>query len=147
LGLLEALTCQPMNPRSDGNEDFAMVFTEELSCTVVEATAAKRLQPRDSLALLGLLAHMNWRSGRIRVTLKALAAELYGKSTPASYGNLLQSIARLKREGLLVRVREQTSGDTYYLLNPRLASVGGPQRRGHLFQQFQEALGQAEQDG
>ncbi len=122
-----------------------MVFTEELSCTVVEATAAKRLQPRDSLVLLGLLAHMNWRSGRIKVMVRTLAEELYGKSTPASYGNCLQSIARLRREGLLVRVKEPTSGDAYFLLNPRLAAVGGPQRRGHLFLQFQEALGQAEQ--
>ena len=50
------------------------------------------------------------------------------------------AIKRLRQEKLIARAVDKTSGHTYFLINPRLASVGSTQRRGHLFQQFDEAI-------
>lgn len=112
-----------------------MVFTDELLCTAVGAVAAKRLQPRDLAVLMTVLANVNWRSGRANVSVRALAHQLQMQES-----NCSASVTRLRKEQLLARGVDAASGHTFFLINPRLASVGSPQRRGHLFQQFDEAL-------
>lgn len=111
-----------------------MVSTTELMAAVVEAAASKRLQPRDALVLLGVMAHVNWRSGRANVTVRALAKELNIQES-----NCSSSIKRLRDERLLARCIDPVSHHAFFLLNPRLGWVGSTQRRGHLFQQFDEA--------
>ncbi len=111
-----------------------MVF-DEISRQASEALIEKRLQPRDLALLLLLLGHMNWRSGRVRITADALARE-----SGTKHSNVYLSLKRLQKELFLVRAVERSSGDKFMLINPRLVSVGSPQRRAHLFQQFDEAL-------
>jgi len=123
-----------MKPRENGQENFVMVF-EEITKQAGAALVEKRLQPRDLALLLLLLGHMNWRSGRIRITAAALAEESGSKHT-----NVYLSLKRLQQELFLVRVWDRTSGDKYILINPRLVSVGSPSRRAQLFQEFEEAL-------
>jgi hypothetical protein len=124
-----------MRPREDGSENFVMVFTDELLSTAVGALADKRLEPRDLAVLMALLANTNWRSGRACVTQKALAQQMRVSSP-----HVCLSIKRLRDEQLVARAVDGTSGHAFFLINPRLASVGSPQRRGHLFQQFDEAI-------
>lgn len=124
-----------MKPREDGSENFVMLFVDELASAAAGALADKRLEPRDLAVLLILLGNMNWRSGRINVTQRALAQQINISSS-----NVCMSIKRLRKEKLIARAVDQTSGHTYFLINPRLASVGSTQRRGHLFQQFDEAI-------
>lgn len=112
-----------------------MVFIEELHVAAMGALADKRLQPRDLAVLMALLANMNWRSGRVDMTQRALAEQLNIRET-----NVGSSIKRLREEQLIARAVDKASGRRYFLINPRLASVGSPQRRGHLFQQFEEAV-------
>lgn len=112
-----------------------MVDPTELMAAVVEATAMRRLQPRDSAVMNALIAHVNWRSGRIAVTGTHLAELLRMKQQDVS-----ASIKRLRQEKLLARVVDPVSRNTFFLINPRLLWVGSTQRRGHLFQQFDEAI-------
>ncbi len=124
-----------MRPREDGSENFVMLFTDELASCAIGAMADKRLLPRDLAVLTGLIANVNWRSGRVNVTQRALAQQMNILES-----NCCTSIKRLRQEKLIARAVDKTSGHTYFLINPRLASVGSTQRRGHLFQQFDEAI-------
>ena len=124
-----------MNPRSNGNENFVMVFPEELCEKAVLAVKAKTLHPRDLAVLVALLSNVNWRSGRAQITPNGLAQQLGMLDS-----NIRASISRLRKQLLISRVLNRGSGENYFLINPYLASVGGPSRRGHLWQQFQESL-------
>ncbi len=112
-----------------------MVSPDELYGAAVTALAAKRLLPRDLAVFMAVLAKVNWRSGRANVTQRALAEQMGIPETHCG-----TSIRRLRKELLLARVFDRESGHNYFLINPRLAWVGSAQRRGHLFQQFDEAI-------
>lgn len=101
---------------------------------VIEALRSKRLQPRDLATMLALMANTNWRSGRVRVTASHLAAQM---GIPLS--NCSLSLSRLRKEMVATRIREPKTGDTYFVLNPDVISVGSEDRRQHLRRQFQEA--------
>jgi hypothetical protein len=124
-----------MKPRQNGSENFVMVFPEELCEKAVMAVKAKQLQPRDLAVLLALMGNMNWRSGRAQVTPNGLADQLGVVGS-----NVRASISRLRKQLLISRVVDRYTGEAYFLINPYLAAVGGPQRRGHLWQQFQNSL-------
>jgi len=124
-----------MKPRSNGNENFVMVFPEELCEKAATGLKTKTLQPRDVAILYLIHGYVNWRSGRAHVTPKGLA-----RDTGMLENNIRASISRLRKELLISRVTDRWSGESYYLINPHLASVGGPQRREHLRQQFADSL-------
>jgi hypothetical protein len=124
-----------MKPRDNGSENFTMLFNEEFNAAVLGAVRQRLLLPRDVLVLMGVVTNMNWRSGRARITPKALAAQVGMQDT-----HTYLSLKRLQQQQFLARVCDPHTGEVYFLINPRLASVGSPQRRGHLFQQFDEAL-------
>ena len=115
------------------NEDFVMVHRRDLSSTI-DLVRQRHLEPRDMAVLTAMLCEMD-STGRCRVTVAHLAERLGIQRTHCS-----ASISRLRQQMILARVRDQRSGSTHFLLNPYVASVGGPQRRNHLWQQFQEAL-------
>jgi hypothetical protein len=81
------------------------------------------------------LNYVNWRSGRAHVTTSYIAERLQVKLPVA-----VSAITRLRKENLVRRVADRRTGETYFLINPFLASVGGPKRRGHLWQQFEDSL-------
>lgn len=124
-----------MKPRQSGSENFVMVFPEELCEKAAAALKTKTLQPRDVAILYLIHGYVNWRSGRAHITPSGLA-----RDTGMLESNIRTSIARLRKELLISRVVDRYTGESYYLINPYLASVGSPQRRGHLIQQFQESL-------
>jgi hypothetical protein len=123
-----------MKSKEDGQEGFVMVHQRDLE-SAISLVAARKLELRDMAVFMGLMAHMNWRSGRVSITAKALAEQL-GIKLPVC----VSSLTRLKKEMLVARVVDRNSGDNYYLLNPYVASVGGPQRRGLLWAQFKATL-------
>jgi hypothetical protein len=123
-----------MKSKEDGQEGFVMVHQRDLE-SAISLVAARKLELRDMAVFMGLMAHMNWRSGRVSITAKALAERL-GIKLPVC----VSSLTRLKKEMLVARVVDRNSGDNYYLLNPYVASVGGPQRRGLLWAQFKATL-------
>lgn len=124
-----------MNPRQNTSENFVMVFPEELCEKAVLAVKSKQLQPRDLAVLVALLGNVNWRSGRAQITPSGLAAQLGILDS-----NCRASISRLRKQLLISRVVNRVTGEAYFLINPYLAAVGGPQRRGHLWQQFTDSL-------
>lgn len=114
------------------------MFPEEVSVSVIGALRDKLLQPRDLAVLLALMAELNWRNGRVEITQRALALHMGIKECDCG-----ASVRRLQSLRFVARMKDLRSGNTYFLINPRLLTVGGPQRRGHLLQQFDEAIGVA----
>lgn len=123
-----------MNPREDGDENFVMVHQRDLDSTIA-LLGQRRLQLRDAAVFLVLINYVNWRSGRVHITTKFIAERLQVKLPVA-----VSAITRLRKENLVRRVIEPSTGEAYFLINPFLASVGGPRRRGHLWQQFADAM-------
>lgn len=111
-----------------------MVFRRDLQ-SVLALTGQRRLELRDTAVLMGLIAYVDWRSGRSKVSAKFLAEQLGIQLTHCA-----RSLTRLRNERLAVRIYDERTGETFFLLNPYLASVGGAKRRGHLYAQFSEAL-------
>lgn len=101
---------------------------------VIAAVSRRDLEPRDISVLVVLMTYMD-RSGKVRMTCAAIAEKLGMKSSMC-----IASMTRLKQQGFVVRVQDKSTGDRYYLVNPFVSSVGGPQRRGHLWAQFKAAL-------
>lgn len=124
-----------MKPRQNGSENFVMVFPEELCEKAVLAVKQKTLQPRDLAVLIALLGNVNWRSGRAQITPSGLAQQLGILDS-----NCRASISRLRKQLLISRIVDRYTGESFFLINPYLAAVGGPQRRGHLWEQFKESL-------
>ncbi len=120
--------------QSNGFENFVMLHQEEFE-NVFGLISERRLELRDMAVYVGLISEMNWRTGRVRLTARALAKKLNIRDSVC-----VMSLGRLKKELLVVRVREKRSGDVYFLLNPHFASVGGVKRRGYLQSQFEEAI-------
>lgn len=102
---------------------------------VIEAMRSKRLQPRDLATFMALMANMNWRTGRVRVTTTALAEQM---GVPIS--NVSTSVSRLSKESLVHRMKDESTGEVFFMLNPTVVSVGSQQRKGFLVQRFSEAL-------
>ncbi|MEB3361559.1 MAG: hypothetical protein VKI42_05480 [Synechococcaceae cyanobacterium] len=125
-----------MQSSEDGNEGFVMLFTDEGRDTLFPLLQRRQIGHQDVSVLLAVMTHLDWRSGKARVTQKALATFTGMRETHVS-----ASVRKLQRLRLLARVRDSYTGEAFFLLNPALASVGGPQRRGHLAQQFEEAFG------
>lgn len=123
-----------MNPREGGHEEFLMVHRRDLD-SVIDLVKARKLELRDMAVFNALMAEMEVASGKVKVSATYLADRL-GVKLPVC----ISSLTRLRKELLVSKVRDKRSGSTYFLLNPYVASVGGPQRRGHLWQQFQESL-------
>ena len=123
-----------MQCRENGYENFVMFHQEEFE-NVFSMISERRLELRDMAVYVGLVSEMNWRTGRVSVTARALAKKLNIKDSVC-----VMSLGRLKRELLVVRVREKRSGNCYFLMNPHFASVGGVKRRGYLQSQFEEAI-------
>lgn len=130
-----------MKSRDNGDEGFVMVHQRDLDSTIA-LIGQRRLELRDAAVLFAVMSYVNWRSGRAQITAKFIADRL-GIKLPVC----VSSITRLKREGLLSRIRDHHTGETYFLINPFLASVGGPQRRGHLWAQFAASLERASDTG
>ncbi|QTP86369.1 hypothetical protein SSRP02_p013 [Synechococcus phage S-SRP02] len=123
-----------MKPRENGDENFVMVHQRDLDATIA-LIGERRLELRDAAVFLVMLNYINWRSGRSYVSAKYIAERLNVKLPVA-----VSAITRLKREKLVARIRDDRTGESYFVINPYLASVGGPSRRGHLWQQFQDSL-------
>tara|TARA_B100000700_G_C14890076_1_gene782316 strand:+ start:775 stop:1167 length:393 start_codon:yes stop_codon:yes gene_type:complete len=130
-----------MNYKDNGNENFLMVYQMELQ-KAMSLVQERRLELRDMAVFMGLMSEMNWRSGKVRITAKALSKKL-GISFPVC----VSSISRLRKELLVVRVKEERSGELYFLLNPYVASVGGVQRKGYLWKQFVDVVDPDRNDG
>lgn len=110
-----------------------MVHQRDLA-GAIELVRQRRLELRDMAVLMALSAHVQWRSGRAKVTVKALASQL-----GLSLSSCADSVRRLQRESQLARCVDERTGEAYFLINPFVISVGGPQRRGLLWKMFEEA--------
>jgi hypothetical protein len=99
----------------------------------------KKLQPRDLVVVRALQMCMCKAAGRDQGRIKArlwYLAELTGTKPP----HVSTSMARLRREYLLVRCQNPRTGEVYYLLDPHLFAIGRAQKEGHLWSQFKAAF-------
>tara|TARA_R100000654_G_scaffold30913_1_gene55787 strand:- start:355 stop:732 length:378 start_codon:yes stop_codon:yes gene_type:complete len=119
---------------STDQEDFLMLYTEEMDGLLV-GLRDRRIQLRDMAILVGLMAEMSWRSGKIRLTAGALAKRL-GIGVSAC----CNGIKRLQQELVVARVKEERTGEVYFLINPYIACAGGSQKRSLIMKQFRQAM-------
>lgn len=115
-------------------EHFVMVHRQGQEA-LLSLLEERKLLPRDLAVVWGLLPHLNWRSGRIRVTASALAKRL-GMRLP----DITNSLKRLRQHLVISKVYDELTGESYLLFNPWYISAGNPKRRGHAKQQFKESL-------
>jgi hypothetical protein len=134
LGEGEGHTNQPMSLLAEDQDRFVMLHQTQDLDSLFAALARKDLQPMDATVFLALMRHMD-RVGRARISTTAIAETLGFSASACS-----RSLGRLRRQCLIAKVYDRTVGETYFLLNPYVASVGGSQRRGHLWAQFKAAL-------
>jgi hypothetical protein len=109
---------------------FALVSVCDLRQAVLPLLHAQLLKRVDRAVLLGLLAHMNTRTGRSETSLQALGVEI-----GMHYIDIRDSFARLQRQGLATRCRVPGVG-IEYRLSPAIALVGGEKRRKYQKESF-----------
>lgn len=123
-----------MNLTGLEQEDFVMVHRQGQEA-LLSLLEERKLLPRDLAVVWGLLPHLNWRSGRVRVTASFLAKRL-GMRLP----DITNSLKRLRENLVISKVYDDLSGESYFLFNPWYISAGSSKRRGHVQQQFKESL-------
>lgn len=111
-----------------------MIRLSELK-DVLSLYKERKLELRDGPVLDGLIAHINWRTGRSQVSAAGLARMLGIRPD-----NCRQSLSRLRAQGLVIYVVNRDTGESYYLVNPSLVFAGTPKQRGYLWQQFRAAI-------
>lgn len=123
-----------MNGNEREQEDFVMLHRQgREACAVL--LQERKLLPRDLAVLWVMTLHLNWRSGRMRVTASHLA-----KETKMDVSVVVNCLKRLRDNLVISKVYEEATGETYFLFNPWYVSAGSSKRRGHAQQQFQESL-------
>ena len=123
-------------PLSDGLGAFAMVPLDERG-PLLETLKEGRLLGRDVAVLWALIAHLDWRTGRSWITSAELAAAIGHTRTET----VLQSLARLRREGLVARGADKRDPRRrFWCISPAVACTGGKHRRQQQWQQFAAAL-------
>ncbi len=95
----------------------------------------RKLLPRDLAVVWALLPHLNWRSGRVKVTATFLANELAMRLP-----DVTNSLKRLRTNLVISKVYDELTGESYFLFNPWYISAGSSKRRGLVQQQFKESL-------
>lgn len=125
-------------------EDLFLKFHMGTQLDFIDILAGKpvwgtdqKLQPRDLALLLALMQAVHPNTGRINLSLSAVARRM-GK--PLS--NLSVSMSRLKKARLVVNTRCKETGGLYMLINPSVVSVGGERsgKRQKLYQNFYAVL-------
>jgi predicted transcriptional regulator len=91
------------------------------------------LQPRDLAVLMAIIGQMNHKTGRVHETTSSLA-----RKCDLRQSNVALSISRLKKKCLIINRYDKNLCAYYMLVNPMLASVGGPKTRAIARKQFQE---------
>lgn len=126
----------PVNLADSDQEDFVMVHRQGQEA-LLSLLKERKLLPRDLAVVWALLPHLNWRSGRVKITAAFLAGEL-AMRVP----DVTNSLKRLRDNLVLSKVYEKATGETYYLFNPWYISAGGSKckRRGHAIRQFKDSL-------
>ena len=123
-------------PLSDGLGAFAMVPLDERG-PLLGALRDGRLLGRDVAVLWALIANLDWRTGRSWITSAELAAALGHTRTET----VLQSLARLRREGLVARGADRRDPRRrFWCVSPAVACTGGKHRRQQQWRQFAAAL-------
>ena len=89
------------------------------------------LQPRDVAILFCLIGEMDPGSGRVNLSVSALARLLNTKTS-----NVSISVSRLKKKLLLINRLDKNTNALYFLINPDLASVGVRHQRSMAAKQF-----------
>ena len=118
----------------DEAERFVMVHQAPDLEGLFEALARRDLQHRDMSVMLAMISRMD-RTGKVRVTALALSEQL-----GIHHNVCISAISRLRKHAVVVKVYDRQAGSHYFILNPYVASIGGPQTRGHLWAQFKAAL-------
>lgn len=126
LGRLESFA---KKARIRPDEVFIKVHMEKIDPT--DLYAHPDLQPRDVAILFCMIANMDPGSGRVNLSISALARRLNTRTS-----NVSISISRLKKKLLVINRVDKNTNALYFLINPDLASVGVRHQRAMATKQF-----------
>jgi DNA-binding transcriptional ArsR family regulator len=107
---------------------------------VAKLVGKRKIQHRDFVVLMLFISFINWRSRRSRLTADKAAEILNVKRI-----SVTTAIKRLKEAGLMVRTKDKSTGELYYLLSPYLIGTGGGSSHGVAIKAFMDVL--AEETG
>lgn len=116
------------------SEKFAMVHLDDAK-RVVERLRSKELNGSDLRVFWAVVANVNPGKGYAEVTVKGLADQL-----DMNYKQAINCVSRLQKQLMLVKWRDEASGGSRILPNPKVVSCGGASKRGYLWKLFQEKL-------
>jgi predicted transcriptional regulator len=119
----------------DPFEDFRVVHSNGMALIWAALRKSPRgLMPRDVVVLFRIVDCTDYRTGKAKVTVNQLAEDVAMQPTHCSL-----SISRLKKELLVVTVRDPETGGRYFLPNPYLTS-STKAKQAYLWQLFQAAM-------
>jgi len=116
-----------------GGFSFGMIYPAK-GLELFPLIRSKQINQRDVSVLFAMMCLCDARTGRIRFMVKNLAEE-FGIVA----NSLSSSLSRLKKVKLIAPFQE-SNGGRYFLVNPRLFSVGGYNKRKYLIHKFDSAF-------
>ena len=116
----------------------------QLSCNelvqVIKLVGKRKIQHRDLVVLMLFIAYASWKTGRSRLTTDKAAEILNVKRI-----SVTTAVKRLKEAGLMLRTKDKSSGELYYLLSPYLVTSSHRLGQGFVIKTFMDVL--AEETG
>lgn len=102
---------------------------------IARMAVAKDIEPRDLMVLLAIISMTNWKNGRCLATTAKIAELL-----PLSISQVGHSMRRLKKQNLIVPLKDAKDGFTYHLVDPYLIICGTGSKRGIILKNYHHAI-------
>jgi hypothetical protein len=102
---------------------------------IAQMAASKEIEPRDIMVLLAIISMTNWKNGRCLAATAKIADLL-----PLSISQVGHSMRRLKKQNLIVPLKDTKDGFTYHLVDPYLIICGTGSKRGIILKNYHQAI-------
>lgn len=97
--------------------------------------AQNKLQNKDLIVFMVYAASADWRTGRSRLTIDRVA-KILDQSRTALY----PSIRRLKKQFLIVPIKDRRTGEGLIIVSPVFFKAGSPKVKGYMLRTYFDAI-------
>lgn len=102
---------------------------------IARMAVARAIEPRDLTVLFAIMSLTNWKNGRCMATTAKIAETL-----SLSVSQVGCSMRRLKKQNLIVPLKDTKDGFTYHLVDPYLIICGTGSKRGIILRNYHNAI-------
>ena len=120
--------------KDDEDRNFTVLYRSGIA-DLISKVASRKLLNRDLLVFLVYITHSDWRTGRCRLTVQKASQILTYK-----VASVQTCVKRLKRENLLVPIKDSKTGEKLHIVSPYIIKVGSGQSRGYLTKLYHDAI-------